>query len=260
MIDWLESLPTVGSGILVVGGFVFAALALGYLVARFTSHEIRTAHNDRAGFIIAVIGVIYAVLLAFVAIGVWERFQQAESRTYDEAAAIATVYRDAGSFREGMQLRVLLRTYVKSVIEVEWPRMLNGQKSKLSSSLLEAADAQVRALPVGSLRMADIHAQMLSAMDTALADRQARLTIDSTGINKIMWFVLLIGAVVTVAFTYLFGFDRTIMQEMMIGGLSLLIGLVLFLIIALDYPFRGSITVSPEAFKALLETFDAIGR
>ena len=55
-------------------------------------------HNDLGGFILAVIGVIYAVLLAFVAIGVWERFQLAEARTYEEAGALTTVYRDAGSF------------------------------------------------------------------------------------------------------------------------------------------------------------------
>ena len=101
MISWLESLPTLRAGIVVVGGFVVLALAIGYLVARFTSREIRTAHNDRAGFILAVIGVIYAVLLAFVAIGVWERFQQAEARSYEEAGALATVYRDAGSFPDG---------------------------------------------------------------------------------------------------------------------------------------------------------------
>jgi hypothetical protein len=67
--------------------------------------------------------------------------------------------------------------------------------------------------------------------------------------------VLVLGAVVTVAFTYLFGFERAIMQQLMIGGLSLLIGLVLFLVMALDYPYRGTIAVQPEAFRMLLETF-----
>ena len=83
---------------MVVGGFVISTLLLGYFVHKFTSKEVRAAHTDRAGFILAVIGVIYAVLLAFVAIGVWERFQEAEVRTYDEAGALATVYRDAVSF------------------------------------------------------------------------------------------------------------------------------------------------------------------
>lgn len=259
MIAWLESLQTLQAGIVVVGGFVAIALAIGYVVGRFTSREIRTAHNDRAGFILAVIGVVYAVLLAFVAIGTWERFEQAEVRSYDEAGSLATVYRDAGSFPDGARLRAILRAYVTSVIRDEWPRMQRGEKSQLSNALLEAADRDVRALPAGSPRLADIQTQMLAAMDAALMDRQTRLTVDSNGINGIMWTVLIAGAVVTVAFTYLFGFEKTLMQELMIGGLSFLIGLVLFLVMALDYPFRGSISVEPEAFRALLETFNAIG-
>ena len=259
MIAWLESLQTLQAGIVVVGGFVAIALAIGYVVGRFTSREIRTAHNDRAGFILAVIGVVYAVLLAFVAIGTWERFEQAEVRSYDEAGSLATVYRDAGSFPDGARLRAILRAYVASVIRDEWPRMRRGEKSQLSNALLEAADRDVRALPADSARLANIQTQMLAAMDTALMDRQTRLTVDSNGINGIMWTVLIVGAVVTVAFTYLFGFDKTVMQELMIGGLSFLIGLVLFLVMALDYPFRGSIAVEPEAFRALLETFNAIG-
>jgi Protein of unknown function (DUF4239) len=256
VIAWLESLPTLDAGIVVVGGFVVLALTIGYFVSKFTSKEVRTAHNDRAGFILAVIGVIYAVLLAFVAIGVWERFQAAESRSYEEAGSIATVYRDAESFPDGTRLRATLRAYVRSVINVEWPRMSRGERSQLSNGLLDVADRQVRELPVTSLRLADIHAQMLAAMDTALMDREARLTIDAGGINRIMWVVLIVGAVVTVAFTYLFGFDQTLMQELMIGGLSFLVGLMLFLIVALDYPFRGSIAVTPDAFRALLDAFN----
>ncbi len=258
MISWLQSLPTLGAGIVVVGGFVALALTVGYLVSKFTSREVRTAHNDRAGFILAVIGVIYAVLLAFVAIGVWERFQSAESRSYEEAGSIATVYRDAESFPGGDRLRATLRAYVRSVINVEWPRMSRGERSKLSNGLLDVADRQLRDLPVTSMRLANIHAQMLAAMDTALMDREARLTIDAGGINHIMWVVLVVGAIVTVAFTYLFGFDQTLMQELMIGGLSFLIGLMLFLVVSLDYPFRGSIAVTPDAFRALLEGFNGL--
>jgi hypothetical protein len=255
MISWLESLPTAAAGIVVVGGFLVVALAIGYLVSKFTSREIRMAHNDRAGFILAVIGVVYAVLLAFVAIGVWERFEAAEARCYEEASAIAAVYRDAESFAGSGPLRATLRAYVVSVIRVEWPLMQRGDRAEVSNALLESADRQVRALPVRSARLSNIQAQMLSAMDTALMDREMRLTVDAGGINEIMWVVLIVGAFVTVAFTYLFGFDQTLMQVLMVGGLSFVIGLVLFLVISLDYPFRGGITVEPEAFRALLTTF-----
>ncbi len=260
MIAWLESLPTFWAGIVVVGGFLGSTLFVGYLVSTFTSQEVRAAHNDRAGFILAVVGVIYAVLLAFVAIGVWERFQQAEARTYDEAGSLAILYRDAGSFASARDdVRTTLRAYVHSVIDHEWLQMQRGARSPISDALLEALDRDVRALPASSPRLANIQAQMLAAMDTALMDRQARLTIDFNGINGILWAVLIIGAYLTVAFTYFFGFDRASMQQLMIGALSLMIGIVLFLVMAMDFPYRGSIAVEPEAFRSLLETFKAIG-
>jgi hypothetical protein len=259
MSDWLGALPTFSAAVVVIGGFVVISLVIGLLVLRFTSTEIRTAHNDRAGFIFAVLGVIYAVLLAFVAVGTWERFQQAEARTYEEAESLAEVYRDAGSFQGGDSLRATLRTYVESVINVSWPAMRSGQKSNAADVLLEAVDRDVRALPATSPRLEDIHAQMLSAMDTALADRESRVTMDSTGINEIMWIVLMVGAFLTVGFTYLFGFDHTVMQVLMVGGLSLMMSLLLFLIVALNYPFRGSIAIGPDAFQALLESFKTIG-
>jgi hypothetical protein len=253
MIEWFESLPTELAGVLVVGGFVASCLAMGYLVNKFSSLTVREAHNDRAGFILAVIGVIYAVLLAFVAIGVWERFQGADERSYEEAGAIAAVYRGSDSFPTGGHLRAMLRQYVHSIIEVEWPLMRKGENGGFSVRLPEIVEKYVRGLPVRSTGESDIHTEMISAMETALMDRQTRLTVDFTGISGIMWFVLIVGAYITVAFTYLFGFERTSMQQLMIGGLSLIIGLVLFLVLALDYPYRGGIAVQPDAFRALLE-------
>ncbi len=100
---------------------------------------------------------------------------------------------------------------------------------------------------------------MLAAKATALINRQARLTMDFIGINGVMWGVLIAGAYLTVGFTYLFGFEREIMQQLMIGGLSLIIGLVLFLVLSLDYPYRGSIAVQPEAFRSLIEHLGSMG-
>jgi hypothetical protein len=259
MIEWLESLPTLGSGVVIVGGFVAATLGVGYVVGKVAPREVRIEHNDLAGFILAVIGVIYAVLLAFVTIGVWERFQLAEARSYEEAGMLAVIYRDADSFPQRQALRGAVRAYAQAVVDDEWPRMGRGQESAMADRLLDKVDRMVRDLPVTSQALQDIHDQMLAAMNTALIDRDARLSEDATGINSIMWVVLVAGAVLTVGFTYLFGFRRNIMQQLMTGALGLLIGLVLFLAVALNYPYRGSISVQPEAFRNAVHTFDLLG-
>lgn len=260
MIEWLESVPTIVSGLVVVFGFVAIALAFGYVVGKLAPRDVRIEHNDLAGFILAVIGVIYAVLLAFITFGVWERFAQAEARSYEEAAALTQLYRDASSFPQSDRLRSTLHEYVTNIIYREWPKMSRGGESARADAQLEGLDRMIRLLPVASRGQQDVHNQMLGAVSVALSDRDARLSEDATGINTIMWVVLVAGAAVTVGFTCLFGFRRDAMQHVMIGALAFLIGLVLFLALALNYPYRGSITVEPRAFESALRTFGELPR
>jgi hypothetical protein len=259
MDSWIESLPTAGAGFVIVGGFVVLTAIVGYLVDRFAPREVRIAHNDLAGFILAVIGVIYAVLLAFVTIGVWERYEQAEARSFDEATNLSVVYRDADLFPQSRELRAIVKAYTEAVIEDEWPRMRHGGQSKKADALLESADKMVRMLPVDNPRRQDVHEQMLQAINEAQADRDTRLSEDATGIDPLLWMVLIVGAVLTVGFTFLFGFRHSLMQQLMTGSLGLLIALVLYLTVSLNFPYRGGISVRPEAFHAAIATYDAIG-
>lgn len=255
----MHSVPVWITGVVIVGGFLLLTLALGNIIARLVPAEVREQHNDLAGFILAVVGVIYAVLLAFVAIGVWERFEQAETRTYEEATNLTIVYRDAGSFSSSGTLRAALRDYVSDVVEDEWPKMEAGKRSLGARLLLESVDRDVRNLKADTPERQNIQARMLEAMDRALELRDARISEESTGISTVMWVILVIGAFVTVGFTFLFGFKQTIMQQLMIGSLSVLIALVLFLTVALDFPFRGGLRVPPDAFENALYVFSAIG-
>ncbi len=257
--NWVQELPVYGSGILIVGGFVALTVVIGTIVSKLFPQAVRLEHNDLAGFILAVIGVVYAVLLAFVAVTVWERFEAAETRSYEEASALSAVYRDADDFPQGREIRSSLRSYAELVVKDEWPAMTRGSESAEAGNLIEQIDRTVRRLDIRSMRQEDVHQQMLVAMDQALRDRDVRLTMSSTGISDVMWLVLILGAVVTVAFTYLFGYKHGPMRSIMAGSLGLLIGLVLFLTVSLDYPFKGGITVGPEAFEDLHATFRSIG-
>ncbi|MEO7201511.1 MAG: hypothetical protein ABI431_02405 [Candidatus Tumulicola sp.] len=256
---WIESLPTAGAGFVIVGGFMLLTVTVGYLVDRFASRDVRIAHNDLAGFILAVIGVVYAVLLAFVTIGVWERYQQAEARSFDEGTKLAVIYRDADRFPQSRELREAVRAYTESVINDEWPLMRHGGQSAKADRLLERVDSIVRALPVDGPGRQDVHAEMLEAVNSTQTDRDTRLSEDSTGIDGLLWVVLVSGAVITVGFTFFFGFRHSLMQQLMTGALGLLIAMVLFLTVALNYPYRGNISVPPEAFHSAVRTFDALG-
>ena len=55
-------------GIAIVGGITVLATAGALLVRRWVPVEVLERHNEVAGFIYSVIGVMYAVLLGFTAI------------------------------------------------------------------------------------------------------------------------------------------------------------------------------------------------
>jgi hypothetical protein len=257
-IRWFEDLPLVLGGIVVIGGFVLISLALARVVARFVRPELLIEHNDLTGFIFAVVGVIYAVVLGFVVIGVWERFEAAEDRTFDEASSLTIVYHDASAFTNGAQLRSDLREYVETVINVGWPALQNAKHSPRAARSAAIVSREVNGTQPVNARQSALYPLMVSAMDEALIDRDARLALDANGLNGMMWFTVYAGGFITISFTFLFGFRRTVMQTAMIGTLALLIGLVIFLTMCLDFPFQGAVRVGPEAFERALSVFDQI--
>jgi hypothetical protein len=261
MVEWFEQFPLLPGALLVVGGFVLLSVVMARLTHNLTRKETFFEHNDLAGFIFAVVGVIYAVLLGFIAIGVWDRFAVAEGRTFDEAAQLTIVYRYASDFpAEQRELRQEIRDYVGVIVEREWPAMLRGRANYVSDVRSERLAEAANSLRPKDLGQGNVQRAMIDALAAALVDRDERLSADATGLNALMWAIVICGAFITIAFSYLFSFRRTALQSIMIGGLSLLIGLIIFLTMSLDYPYRGSIRVGPEAFERALSNFDAIDR
>jgi uncharacterized membrane protein YgaE (UPF0421/DUF939 family) len=115
-------------GVLVVIGICLAALAGLEVVQRLVPAEKRQEHNDVAGFLYAVIGVVYAVLLALLVIAVWEQFQGARETVESEANAVAEVAWLAHRLPEPerQQLQEDARSYAQEVVDNEWPLMEQG--------------------------------------------------------------------------------------------------------------------------------------
>jgi hypothetical protein len=197
-------------------------------------------------------------MLGLVAVGVWERFSAAEERTFDEASHLAIVYRDAALFSNGATIRTDMRTYVHAIITLGYPALESGTRSHPTALSAERVIRDVDDARPRDPRETQLYGNMLDAMDVAVVDRDARLSEDSHGLNNVMWIAVFAGGFITIAFTYLFGFRQSSMQTAMIGTLALLIGLMIFLTMSLDFPFRGSIRVGTDAFERALYVFDQV--
>src|SRR4029077_8279259 len=95
IVDWIYNHPTwLWGSILVVGAVALSSLGLA-IFHPFVDHRVRRSHNDLAGYTIQIISVVYAVLMAFIAVATWESFSAAESIVQEEAGYMGNLYRDS---------------------------------------------------------------------------------------------------------------------------------------------------------------------
>ena len=240
--------------ILLVPTTIFA-MAGPVIVRRYVPLEHLRTNNEVAGFKFATVGVVYAVLLAFAIIVVWERFNQAEGDVAKEASAAATIFRLAAVIDPDHAAAVRKATgdYLKAAIEKDWPAMNVGKASPEASAALGAIYGAVLKFhafePSESLALGEI----LRSLDNISAARRERLVTSDGIVPGIIWTVLFIGAFLTVAFTFFFGTTNLKAQVMMSGALSIMIFAGLMTIMVIDHPFAGSIRVGPDALVHVLQ-------
>jgi protein-S-isoprenylcysteine O-methyltransferase Ste14 len=236
---------------------VLVAVAGLLLVQRLVPPERRERHNDVAGFIYAVLGVAYAVLLAFMLIAVWQDYETAQTNVENEAHELAGVYFLASQLPEPQRTRVqdLARTYARVVVEEEWPLMEQGQTSPRADSLLRQLRLQILGFDPHTKGEQVLYERGLTQLHDALDARRSRLLEVREGIPNLLWVVLVLGGVITVSFTYLFGLKSNVAHALMVAALTLLICAILFTIGEFDYPFSGVVEIQPEAFREVLSSF-----
>ena len=256
----MSALATALYVILTVFVPVLVAVVGLVVVQRLVPPDRREEHNDVAGFIYAVLGVAYAVLLAFMLISVWQDYNTAQTNVESEAHELAGVYFLASQLPEPQRTRIqdLARTYARVVVEEEWPLMEQGQTSPRADSLLRQLRLELLQFDPRTKGEQVLYERGLSQLHDAVDARRSRLLEVREGIPNLLWVVLVVGGVITVSFTYLFGLKSNLAHALMVAALTLLICGILFTIGEFDYPFSGIVEIRLDAFKEMLGSFGGI--
>jgi hypothetical protein len=250
--------------VFMVGSVTLALLGL-FAVRRRVSLEVQMEQNEVAGFFIAVLGVVYAVMLAFAVIAVWEDLDQARDGAEREANSVDDLYRTAEGLPDTIRIPLQEQTvaYARSVVNDEWPMLRQGRESTSSLSAMEGIWMLARRYEPNGSREEALYGKMLDEIQGINDERRLRLLASRVEIPRLIWGVLIGGGVVTVLFTYFFGLKNFRAQIAMTALYVVSIGFVLFLIASIDHPYRGSVSISPEAMELVLgriEVLEAAGR
>jgi hypothetical protein len=226
------------------------------IIRKYYPHNRCKPHNDIAGFIFATIGVIYAVLLAFIVVVTWQDYDKAQDVTVNEANCIAALYRDSTPFPAEFraELKSELTNYVKAIINEEWKMMAKGKRSaNVQKTQVELWELYGNFQPKNESQKI-FFAESVKKLNQATEMRRQRIVYASTGIHPILYFVLIIGSFITIAFTMLFGTENIVPHLIMVSLLAAMIAIILFTVISMDYPFTGDISITPDVFTQILST------
>jgi Protein of unknown function (DUF4239) len=256
----------VGSFHVIVDALVIVGLSVGvsllvlWLARRLVPHDRLTPHNEVSGFVYAVIGVVYAVILGFVVISVWDEYRDAETNARQEADALADLYRIAEGLpepaRQALQDGVM--GYATAVIEVEWPAMHDGTApSQEAVDQTNAIWAALYEVDVTTPVEVALYASALEQVTDLSTHRRERLEDAEAELLTVIWAVVIGGGVLTVLFPCLFGVENGLVHALIITTLAAAIGLLLLVVYELNHPFAGDVHTQPEGLEMVLEQISA---
>lgn len=250
IVDWIFGNPMwLWGTVLVVLSTVVACSGL-LIFHRLVHVDVRKAHNDLAGFTLAVVGVLYAVLLAFIAIATWEAFSKASDIVESESDYAGEIYFDTRGLPQakGQPIRDAITRYVSVVINEEWPIQRTGKTPDQGWKPLRDLNMAIVSIQPQNLGEAIIQEELLNSWNQLYLMRSSRLSAVQGHVPGPVWWIVFLGAVITTGYTYFFGYHNFAMHIAMTGILAATLALVVVLIIDLDSPFRGTISVTPDPF------------
>jgi hypothetical protein len=258
--DFLYSHPTWIIGLLVIGVWTGLSLAGLYVFNRLVDVHMRHKDTETVGLTYAIVAVVYAVLIALIVVDVFETFAKGDEIATAEANKLSNLMLDSAGLPPQMagEVRGDIGKYIGIVVKQEWP---SQQKGKLGDAVFEPGWTVLAQL---STRLAVFEpatsgqnvnkAEMLHTMNDLIRARRSRIIAAGEHLPGVVWGILLLGGAVAVGYTYLFG-ARTFGIHLAITGLiAATIALVFVLIITLDYPFRGEVSVGSDAFIGVQAT------
>lgn len=254
---WLFNLPIRLFGLLIVS----VTVAVGLVGFRATRKWVRRvhgeehSHNDIVGFYLAAICVYYGITLGMLAIGTWQAYSDVDTKVGEEASVLAALYRDVSNFPDPkrVELQADLREYAHQVIDIAWPLQRRGIVPQNANNAIEAFQTHLVDFEPMTEGQKALLAEAYREIDRIVELGRIRLQSVTAGLPGPLWSVVLVGAFLNIAVTWFFDMRSQSMHMWMTAMFSCLLGLLVFLLAAMESPFRGEISVGPEAFKLVYE-------
>jgi hypothetical protein len=239
---------------------LFFALGGGlstWLFRKFIRVKVLRSHNEVAGNIFACAGGLYSLLLAFVVFLVWDGFNDASSHADMEFSVAKGLYHDIEYYpdtTESKKIKEVYLIYAHNVVTEEYPAMRQLNPIPLSSKkAFDNLFIEIEQLQPQNINLNARSDEMFRHLNELATARSLRQLSASSGIPFELWLPLLIGGLITLAFVTMLDIENVRFHIFLSAMLGAFIGLVIYLIVILDYPFSGYLSIQPTGYQEILQ-------
>src|SRR6516162_9202447 len=240
---WLDRLPA-GQLALVVCAFFVGITWLGILLVHPLMRRLlhrEEPSNELIIHIAGTFGLVYAVLLGLLTVATFQNTKDLQDDVGREASSLSTIYRTTDAYPEPLrsELKAQLRDYTHYVIDKDWPAHRKGVVPMGGEHRLQAIRAQLMSFEPTTKTQEVLHSEQRLASVTA-------------AIPRVLWYVVAIGALLSIAFLWMLHMDLA--PQILLGGITgFFLGIVIFLIYAMDHPLQGAVSIPPDSFISVYD-------
>ncbi len=237
--------------LVVVGGTLGSVLGMLWVRKKIHLSSLES-HHEVAGYLLSVIGTLYAVLLGLIVVDVQSKYQQAQIMAETEANAVADLFLLGQVLPKEPRAKLSqsIESYVNVVVENEWGSDLP------STSFTDGSVVPLRHIwhtigtyePLSNREQA-CYSSMLSTLGQLADARRFRVVTTRGGISPVLWGVLIAGGISTVVFTYFFGVKNVFAHVAMTALVALCLSLNVMLVVLFSNPYKGDLKIQPDGFR-----------
>ena len=248
MSDWIHALPLGWMGLVVFGGTALVTAAIYWIVMRLATGDRARAFKAVSPGLLPPLGIMFGLLVAFIAAQVWGAVDRANAAVNHEASALRAVVLLSRAFPADAQARIraLITRHIQEVQEVEWPAMARQRATltMIPPTLTEALEVTL-ALPAAGEGQVTAQREIIANLDNALDARRQRILVSRANVDWVKWFVLIIEAACTLTGIAMVHSDNRAAARIAMGLFSAASAACILLLVAHDRPFTGQLSVRP---------------
>jgi Protein of unknown function (DUF4239) len=257
MFEFVFDLPLLISGPAILAVLCLFSIAGLRLVRRRVLPRLRiqTEDSDFSGAMVQCVMVFYGLAVALIAVNVSQTYSDVSKVVSQEATALAGLYRDVSCYPGPIrsQLRQDLRNYADYVIHQAWPLQRRGKVPGGGVEVMDRFQARLAGFEPSTEGQKILHAEALHAYNALIQARRLRLDAVDTALPGVMWAVVVAGAFIGLTSTFFFNVEDARLHAIQVILLAVFMGLVIFMIVALDRPFRGDLAIGPQPYQLIYD-------